>query len=210
MQIILLFAALLAFVFLLRDEPETDRIWATLVKDPALRKQAKLGARVGPAAIACLFILMAVLCAVWLFYKGVENPNLNGTALASGYLGAMCFVFFGFGSLAFLAALPAVAISAISGAVLSPLMMRMLHRTALPAFFFPLTLAILVCPLVVVPLVQGLYLTLFELQTRNHLWFISSVLLALNFATSWHFSARTVSLSPFNWRGWLRPLRVLH
>src|SRR5688572_32682191 len=123
MQIILLFAALLAFVFLLRDEPETDRIWAKVVKDPALRKQAKFGARVGPAAIAGLFIFMAILCAVWLLYKGVKNPDLNGTDLVSGYLGAMTFVLYGFGSLALLAALPAVAISAISGAVLSPLMM---------------------------------------------------------------------------------------
>ena len=211
MHLFLLFAVLILVVFLFRDDAQMDRSWARIVKGPTLRSQVKLGARVGPAAVAGLFALMAILCAVWMLYKGLANPDSRGGAeFVAGYLGAMILVLYGFVLMALLAALPAIAISAVSGAVLYPLTIRGLRNTALPALSFPTILAVLICPLVVVPLVQGLYLTLFEFQTRNHLWFLATVFLLLTFAASWYFTARTLSLSPFDWRGWLQPLNKSH
>jgi hypothetical protein len=210
-HMLMVFAVLILLAFLFRDDQEMDRFWARIVKDPTLRSQVKLGARVGPAAVAGLFVLIAVLAAVFVLYKALDNPEMpGGAAFVSGFLGAMFFVLYGFGSLALLAALPAIVISAVSGAVLYPLVMRGLGNTALPAFSFPAILAVLICPLVVVPLAQGLYLTLFEFQTRNHLWFLATVLLLLTFAASWHVTSRTLSLSPFDWRGWLQPLNKSH
>jgi hypothetical protein len=169
---------------------------------PTQARFSELGASAGAGAIASL----AALGALWVAFVTISDPNLIKMLPVIAVLGACV-------------ALPAFLISIAAGALCGRLAGLLSPPTSLPAFAYPLTLAILIYPFTLLSagqsilwthdMMQGViagHRTVFDARSWNQIWPLVPVMLVLTVGASFWSSSRNFAIPITAYPRWWRSL----